>query len=856
MRRRLYLDGDDWTVTGWWKNQFRTTSPGGASRAPAPITHIAGTVPGAVQVDLQKAGLLKDFNVGLNAMCAEWVNNREWTYEKEFELPKGFEGERYYLNFEGLDYSGEIYLNGDRIFEFEGMFLPVPLDVTERLKLGEKNKLIVFFEQSPEIDGQYGYSSKIRHLKSRFNYIWDWCTRIVPVGIWQSIYLEIVSGVRCLDFWPNAVLKQDNKTGVLDVSLEIDVMVPGEYTVAFELNGEFFESINVSWNVGRTHFKRMLEVEDIEPWWPRGFGDQNLYEIVARIFDSEDKEVAELKKRVGFRRVESVQNPGSPETSRPYTIRVNGKTIFLKGINWVPISPFYGAVTREDYERHIGRFASMNCNILRVWGGAILEHTDFYDVCDEKGLLVWQEFPQSSSGIDNTPPSEAGFLKELREVASTMVRARRHHASLIIWCGGNELMEPDWTPVTEEHSNIGMLRDLVCKLDPNKLFLPTSPSGPVFSPHIDELGTGIAHDVHGNWEYLGPEEHYAYYNKDDSLMRSEVGTAGASNPETIRRVAGGEPLWPAKEDSLIWRIHANWWIDWDMLTELFGMWNENVEQLDEYVKSSQYLQAESVRYVVESVIRRVPKASGVLIWMGNEPYANFSNTSLIQYDGIPKPVYSWIRQCFESLHVSCKYDKVHFAKGEEFRCEVFVHKTEDLDGHVEVEAQLLTSRGLLLEQAKWAADLENTECPICIKVGDIAWTVQELPDDMFYLRLLMKHRGSEAKHNDYVYFISDAFPMSPLRKMDRAKLKVSKLDTNEERAVFLEVTNLAKTAAIMVYLREKNPVSFWDVYPNNFVLLPGESRKVEVIMPDMVDEETVLVSGFNIEQDIEIKVRR
>jgi beta-mannosidase len=854
--KRLYLDGDDWILTGWWKNQFRATSSGGASRAPAPIAHIAGTVPGAVQVDLEKAGLLKDLNIGSNAMCAEWVNNREWTYEKEFELPRGFEGERYYLNFEGLDYSGEIYLNGDRIFEFEGMFLPVSLDVTERLKLGEKNELIVFFEQSPEIDGQYGYSSKIRHLKSRFNYIWDWCTRIVPVGIWKSVYLEIVSGVRCLDFWPNAVLKQDNKTGVLDVSLEIDVMVSGEYTVVFELNGEFLESINASWNVGRVFLNHILEMKDIKPWWPRGFGDQNLYDIVTRILDNEGREVLELKKRVGFKRMESVRNPGSPETSRPYTIVVNGRRVFLKGINWVPISPFYGAVTREDYERYIGRFESMNCNILRVWGGAILEHTDFYDVCDEKGLLVWQEFPQSSSGIDNTPPSETGFLKELREVARTMIRARRHHASLVIWCGGNELMEPDWTPVTEEHPNIGMLRDLVCKLDPDKLFFPTSPSGPIFSAHMEQLGTGIAHEVHGSWEYLGPEEHYIYYNEDDSLMRSEVGTAGASNPETIRKAAGVEPVWPANKDSLMWRIHANWWIDWDRLTELFGMWNENEEQLDEYSKASQYLQAESIRYVVESVMRRVPKASGVLIWMGNEPYANFCNTSLIQYDGVPKPAYDWVRQCFEGVHVSCKYDKVCFKRGEEFKYEVFVHKTEDFDGHVEVEAQIFTSRGLLLNQAKWVADLSNTECPICVRVGGMAWIVKELPSDMFLLRIIIKHKEFEAKHNDYVYFTGDTFPMSPLRKMDKIALRVSDLGTSDRGVALLEVENISSTAAVMVYLRQKNPDSFLGVYPNNFVLLPGESRKVEVTMSDMMDEETVLVSAFNMEQNIEIKVRR
>lgn len=850
----MYLDGDDWILTGWWKNQFKTVAPGEKTRGPAPITNVGSTVPGAVQLDLMKAGLIDDVNVGLNAAHAEWINNREWTYEKEFVVPEDFEGERYYLNFEGLDYSGEIYLNGEKISRFEGMFLPLSVDVTDKLQVGENNKLIVFFDQSPEIDGQYGFSSKIRYLKSRFNYIWDWCTRIVPVGIWKSVYIEAATKVRCLDFWPNAVLKQDSKSGMLDVSLEMDVFASGEYTVVFELDGKVLESVRVLWNAGRTLLKHMLEVEDVKPWWPRGFGEQNLYQVDIRILDTDDKELVELQKRVGFRRVEFAQNPGAPKDSRTYTVVVNGKTVFLKGINWVPISPFYGAVTRSDYEKHVGRFAEMNCNILRVWGGAILEHTDFYDVCDEKGLLVWQEFPQSSSGIDNAPPSDGEFLKYLKEVAEVMIRARRHHPSLVIWCGGNELMEPNWIPVTEGHPNIRMLRDLTNELDPDRLFLPTSPSGPVFSPSMEQLGTGIAHDVHGDWEYRGPVEHYVYYNKDDSLMRSEVGTAGASNPEVIRKASGGERVWPASEDSLMWRIHAGWWIDWDKLTALFGAWDEDAEQLDEYVKASQYLQAESLRYIVESVMRRAPKASGVLIWMGNEPYANFSNTSLVQYDGVPKPVYGWIRQCFESLHLSCKYDKVYFSKGEEFRCEVFLHKIEDSHCDVQVQAQLFTTKGHVIKEKTWEVDLENIKYPGSVNLGDIEWTVQELPDDMFYIRLLLKQRGLEVKYNDYIYFIGQKFPMSPLRKMDRVELEVSQETSGEK--VELEVINTAETVAPMVYLREKNPANFLNIHPNNFLLLPGESRKVEVIMAECCDEATVVVSAYNMDQNMEIRVRR
>ncbi len=136
----------------------------------------------------------------------------------------------------------------------------------------------------------------------------------------------------------------------------------------------------------------------------------------------------------------------------------------MRGVDWVPISPFYGAVSREDYINYLKRFKTMDCNLLRIWGGAILEKHDFYDLCDEMGLMVWQEFPQSSSGLDNTPPDDPAYLKELEKTAAIFIKRRRHHACHVIWCGGNELMWENLIPVNENHINI---KTLIVK---NRLF--------------------------------------------------------------------------------------------------------------------------------------------------------------------------------------------------------------------------------------------------------------------------------------------------------------------------------------------------------------------------------------------------
>jgi beta-mannosidase len=155
-----------------------------------PVASARATVPGAVQADLMAAGLLADINVGLNSNDAEWVSNREWVYERSFTLPEGYQ--KHLLCFDGLDYHGEIHLNGRMLQTFSGMFLPVEIDITGIAQAGENNLRVIFY-QPPEVEGQIGYSNRVRQFKSRFNYVWDWCPRIVPVGIWEDVYLKSMS---------------------------------------------------------------------------------------------------------------------------------------------------------------------------------------------------------------------------------------------------------------------------------------------------------------------------------------------------------------------------------------------------------------------------------------------------------------------------------------------------------------------------------------------------------------------------------------------------------------------------------------------------------------------------------------
>ena len=828
------LNGNDWLLTGYWKHFWTWSKPEpGESDPRAAIPTIPAKVPGAVQLDLMASGLLSDPNIGLNSLDGEWVNNREWVYCKRFTLPEGYAGKRFHLVCLGLDYSGFIRLNGEVIHSFSGMFLPLSIDITDFIQIGgNENILEILFEQSPEVDGQIGYSSRIRTLKSRFNYIWDWCTRIVPVGIWDDIYIHITGPARFINIFPDVRLSEDNRSGEILLQLELEASTWVSAEVEVELESPEGKRMAWRWPVelapGINLIARRLEVEEVFPWWPNGYGLQNLYSVTTRLILSDGIVSDENCRRIGFRRVECELNEGAPPGARPYTLVINGRKVFLQGVNWVPVTPFYGAEHIREYDGLLTHFQKMNCNILRVWGGAILEKELFYNLCDEKGILVWQEFPQSSSGIDNTPPDDKEFLENLKAVATSMIKRRRHHPSLVIWCGGNELFfepqNPDvkhQVPVDERHPNIGMLYDLVKELDPGRIWLPCSPSGPVgTAPDMDYFGKGLCHDVHGWWNYLGPEYHYLYYNADDSLFRSEVGTPATNSLETLKKLAGLCAIWPPNEENHLWVHHGSWWIQWDEMQRIFGEWRE--EELERYIWCSQYLQSESLRYILESNRRRQWRCSGSIIWMGNEPFANTANTAIVEVWGRLKPASAFVRRAYTPHHVSLRYEKISYNLGENFCGQVFVHNGEADAIWARVYCQVFDLRGVEITTTYY----KDVEVPgeSTINLGHMEFTIPEVVYGLFLVRLVLDD-GVGIHINNYLFGLGGDFPLWGLKGLENTSLSASIVEATRDRGI-IEIENRGGVAAILPVLR--SPEDLFYIYPDDEaqILLPGEDQKI------------------------------
>ncbi len=666
---------------------------GGYLWGEAPEFTATAHVPGSVQSDLAAAGLMPDPLLGVNSRYAEWTEHRDFLLERTFTLPEERYVERVYLCCEGLDHQGTVRLNGHEVARLPGMHLPLRADITAAVHLQGENRLQICFDAPPEVTGQLGKTHEERALKARYAYGWDWCPRMVSTGIWDDISVRTTSGLVIDAFWPRASLLPGGG-GRIQLHTELEAHIGGRYAFHYRVlrGGELVASLEAQAEL-RSCRESVLHEMDLPGPGVWDTDDPVLYEVRLRV-DRGQICADSAGALVGFRELSFTHVAGRTD-ALAYQCRLNGRDIYLTGVNWAPFRMYPGNVCRETLAPMLSALRAMGVRILRVWGGAVLEKAAFYDLCDELGLLVWQEFPLSSSGLSNRPPEDDAFLDRLEEVAASFVRRRRAHPCLAAWSGGNELLADDGRPLDERHPAIARLGRVVRRLDEGRCFFPTSPSGAVGMPGLDELGRGVCHDVHGPWKYLGVREHYAYYNRDDCLLRSESGAPGAARLDLLERYSGGLPLWPPTAANALHAHRGAWWIQHEQLGALFGPCRGEAD-LPQYVRESRYLQAEAVRYMAQSCRRRAPGCAGLFVWMGNDPFPNASNTALFDYDAAPRPAAYALSAAAGEVLLCARYDRLSLAPGETFRAEVLL--AAPAASALRVDARLLGPRGEVLHE--------------------------------------------------------------------------------------------------------------------------------------------------------------
>ncbi len=748
--------------------------------APNLVPWFDASVPGSIYRDLLREGLIKDPYYDCDSLSCEWVAGRWWTYRTAFRVTAQQLEKTVMLRFDGIDYAAKIYINGTFVARHEGMYIPFRAVINSYLRPDEENILVCVLEHAPLADPQPGYTSKTRYLKARFNYKWDFAVRLVDLGLYGPVSVTVYDTASILHSSALPVLR-DGKWA-LRCEVEAEAYRAGEAVLTFDLELRTAGgTVPLHWEKeillkeGVTASTHILDLEE-EPllWWPNGYGGQHLSDLTVGLHargHEEDRAVHQ----VGFRTLEFIHAQGR-EDALPYNVVINGKRIYLKGTNMVPLDCMH-ETEEAVIDRRLRDVAEANVNFLRIWGGGHIESEAYYRAADKYGLMILQEFTMSSSGCDDVPSRDPEFLKLLHTAAVYNTKRLRSHVSLVFMDGGNELTDwrylgrPDHEghPATFEDPTLAMLKGIVETFAPHIQMLPASASGPNALLKIGDLGNN--HDVHGPWGYKGPYDHYEYYDSSDSIIHGEFGCGGISGMDQLRRIFRQEDQRVLTyRESRAWAHHSGGWDNYAHRERImFGSLKHL--PLEEYVKVNQFVQAESLRYSLESNRRRQWKNVGQMTWQFNEPWPNAQCSNVLEYYGGRKLAYYAVKEAYAPVLASLKYKKLFYTPGEVFGAELWLIN-DRTDAPYEISCAVTGEDGHVLYEGTFTGTAPED---LSFRAGSLSIPIPEDLTGSFTVRLTTVC-GDFRGEKDYLMLIADLdIPVEPTAT-DRQFMDLYKLD--------------------------------------------------------------------------------
>ncbi len=625
---------------------------------------IPATVPGAVQLDVAAAENYGSYYFNQNWKNYLWMENCFWVYRTRFQHPGLSENERFFFVSQGIDYKFIINCNNKKVMEQEGMFTPVNIDITDYLQTDNELQVIIF--PAPKTVAQPLHRMQAsQSVKPPVSYGWDWHPRLIPLGIWDNTYFQI----RNTSHIVNAGLQyQLNSTlDAANISLSTNCKSKNNLLYRWSLQSPDGKLLFTrQGTIQKTEIRLNETIGDIQLWWSHDHGEQPLYLSEFELLDTNSQIIDKKTHRIGFRQVRLVMNneawnePDEFPKSRsvpPITLELNGKTIFCKGTNWVQPEIFIGTITKNRYEELIDLAVDANFNMLRVWGGGIVNKQSFYDLCDEKGILVWQEFPLACNNYKGT----SHYLKILTQESESIIKKLRWHPCLAIWCGGNELYN-SWSGMTEQSLALRLLNSQCYIYDTFTPFLPTSPL------------TGMAHGHYVFRDNETGEEVFQWMPRSRNTAYTEFGMPAPSPVGILKTIIPKDELWPPKPGTA-WEAHhafnawvGDTWLMQGIIAHYFGK-AKNLEQL---VEHGQLLQSEGYRCIYEESRRQKPYCSMALNWCYNEPWPTAANNSLVNYPAKPKPAFYSVQQACRPILASARIPKFQWKENDLFSCEIWL----------------------------------------------------------------------------------------------------------------------------------------------------------------------------------------
>lgn len=640
MRRPL----DDWTLRPWGGEIPDAVS----AAAPVPAT-----VPGVVHTDLHAARLIPDPLVDDHERLLGWIGMADWRYETVMP-PTPTAHDRVDLVFEGLDTVARILVDDREIGTTANMHRTYRFDVGGLLTAGPNRLAVEFSSAVRHADRaslELGARPHVNHhpfnaiRKMACNFGWDWGPDLVTAGIWRPVWLHAWSTARIATVRP--VVSVDGARGTVDVHVDVERAVEraaveraGRDT-PLELRAEIAGVSTVSALArGQRTATLTLQVDDIRRWWPRGHGDQPLYDLVVTLSERGQRALDEWSARIGFRTVQLRTEPDEHGTS--FCLLVNDRPVFVRGVNWIPDDVFPHRVTRERCAARLAQAEEAGVNLVRVWGGGTYEADDFYAECDERGLLVWQDFMFACAAYSEDEPLRSEVAAEARD---NVVRLMPH-PSLALWNGNNENLwgyaDWGWQPLLDgrpwgDGYYHGLLPAVVGELDPGRAYCAGSPWSPAGRHGPNDPAHGSMHI----WDVWNEVDYTAYRDHAPRFV-AEFGWQGPPTWSTLRRAISDDPLTPESPGMQAHQkaIDGNRKLSAGLVPHL----REPTDMQDWHWAMS-LNQARAVRLGIEHFRSLTPVCAGSVVWQLNDCWP-VTSWAAIDGDGRRKPLFYAIRHAY------------------------------------------------------------------------------------------------------------------------------------------------------------------------------------------------------------------
>lgn len=616
---------------------------------------IDACVPGNIELDLVRAGIEKDPYFGTNVSSFRKYEFYCWWFVRTFDIPQEMEGKDLILRLDGIDTFGTVFINNQKVGECSNMLIPHEFDITSYVKNSEENTISIHIASSMnkaracEIPVGMGVSEHVgdEYLtirKAPHSFGWDISGRFLSAGLWRDVWIYAREKTYIKEVYYATIDIAENKAAIACVfRFDTDALMIDDFSVRVSgtcRESRFEKTMKVNFTAG----KMFLEVKSPVLWWPKGYGKPELYEMEFQLL-RKGCVVDARRERFGIRKAE-VKVAYGEKDGNEFLIRINGTPILVKGTNWVFLDCMHSRdITR--LQRAHDLMEELGCNMVRCWGGNVYESDRFYELCDERGVLVWQDFGMAC-GIYSQHDEFARIIEA--EVQAVAVRLR-NHPCIVLWAGDNEVdqLYINWGRVLT-HSRFNRIsREVLPRMlamhDPYRPYIPSS-------PYIPEETTDqyVVPEQH-NW---GARDYYKgdFYKNSTARFISEAGYHGCPAAGSLKKFIPDNELWPYAVTSVSWRTHNSDYPEGEpreydrnglMFRQVEVMFGKVPEKMEDFILASQISQAEAKKFFVERTRLKKWDRTGILWWNLLDGWPQISD-AVVDYYFSPKIAYYYLKR--------------------------------------------------------------------------------------------------------------------------------------------------------------------------------------------------------------------